>query len=221
MEFQPWPSISRLNKEAIYTEKIDGTNAAVVIERVSPSTGPLADWELELLGWSGKEDVVYAESGVYLVAAQSRKRFITPGDDNFAFAKWVYENSSNLVEVLGEGRHFGEWWGSGIQGGYGLSNGERRFSLFNVKRWRDTLTHEHGHELIPALYLVPILAEEVFSTVTAKWCVEALREHGSEASPGFMKPEGVVVFHTASGTPYKTFLEGDLDGGKTWSHPKS
>lgn len=209
MEFQPWPSISRLNKEAIYTEKIDGTNAAVVIERISPSLGPLADWELELLGWSGKEDVVYMESGVYLVAAQSRKRFITPGDDNFAFAKWVYDNSRNLIEVLGEGRHFGEWWGSGIQGGYGLSNGERRFSLFNVKRWEDTLTHEHGHELIPELYMVPVLTKETFSTITAKWCVESLREHGSMASPGFMRPEGVVVFHTASGTPYKTFLEND------------
>ncbi|APC46339.1 RNA ligase [Streptomyces phage BRock] len=210
MEFQPWPSISRLNKEAIYTEKIDGTNAAVVIERIAPYGGPLADWELELLGWSGKEDVVYTETGVYLVAAQSRKRFITPGDDNFAFAKWVFDNSRNLIEVLGEGRHFGEWWGSGIQGGYGLSNGERRFSLFNVKRWEDTLTAYKGHDLIPQLYLVPVLERTVFSTEIAKSWVEHLREYGSVASPDFMKPEGVVVFHTASGTPYKTFLENDL-----------
>lgn len=209
MEFQPWPSISRLNKDAIYTEKIDGTNAAVVIERIATSDGPYADWELELLGWSGKEDVVYDETGVYLVAAQSRKRFITPGDDNFAFAKWVYDNSSKLVKVLGEGRHFGEWWGSGIQGGYGLSGGERRFSLFNVKRWEMQLTHKHGHKDIPELYMVPVLDKATFSTVRAKELVEELREHGSFASPGFMKPEGVVVFHTASGTPYKTFLEND------------
>ncbi len=209
MEFAPWPSISRLNKEAIYTEKIDGTNAAVVIERIAPSNGPYADWELELLGWSGKEDVVYDESGVYLVAAQSRKRFITPGDDNFAFAKWVYDNSAKLVKVLGEGRHFGEWWGSGIQGGYGLSGGERRFSLFNVKRWEYTLDWNEGHELIPQLYMVPVLDRSMFSTERAKELVHELRYTGSWASPGFMKPEGVVVFHTASQTPYKTFLEND------------
>ena len=210
MEFQPWPSISRLNKDAVYTEKIDGTNAALVIERIASTGGTCTTWELESLGWSGSEAVVYHATGVYLVAAQSRKRFITPGDDNFAFAKWVHDNASQLVEVLGEGRHFGEWWGSGIQGGYGLPKGERRFSLFNVKRWETVLSHEYGHALVPELYRVPILGVSRFHTGTAQWHVGQLREHGSVASPGFMKPEGVVVFHTASGTLYKTFLENDL-----------
>ena len=209
MEFQPWPSISRLNKDAVYTEKIDGTNAAVVIECIAPGDGPYADWELELLGWSGKEDVVYTTHGVYLVAAQSRKRFITPGDDNFGFAKWVFDNSRNLVEVLGVGRHFGEWWGSGIQGGYGLPKGERRFSLFNTKRWEEQLSWTEGHKDIPQLYMVPVLHKGTFHTGTAQYLIGDLRKHGSVASPGFMKPEGVVVFHTASGTLYKTFLEND------------
>lgn len=206
MHFEPWPSISRLNKEAIYTEKIDGTNAAVVIERLLP-TDP---WKPRHGG-----DIVSLvqpmdSADEYLVYAQSRKRFVTPGDDNFGFAKWVLDNATNLVTVLGEGRHFGEWWGSGIQGGYGLSNGERRFSLFNVKRWEDTLECHTGHELVPQLYRVPILERTVFSTEIAKEWIGTLREYGSVASPGFMKPEGVVVFHTASGTPYKTFLENDL-----------
>lgn len=202
VEFEPWPSISRLNKDAIYTEKIDGTNAAVVIE---PYTGddPNCTKLVELIHSDGTR-------AYYNVYAQSRKRFIKPGDDNFGFAKWVYDNAENLVKVLGSGRHFGEWWGSGIQGGYGLSNGERRFSLFNVKRWEDTLEAHTGHELIPQLYRVPILERSTFSTETAKLLIEELREYGSIASPGFMKPEGVVVFHTASGTPYKTFLENDL-----------
>ena len=209
MEFTPWPSISRLNKDAVYTEKINGTNSAVVIERIAPNNGEYADWELELLGWSGNEKIVYDESGVYLVAAQSRNRFIVPGDDNFAFAKWVYDNSSNLVKVLGEGRHFGEWWGSGIQGGYGLPKGEKRFSLFNVKRWEDTLDWNKGHDMLPELYIVPVLDRSMFSTERAKELVHELRHTGSWASPGFMKPEGVVVFHTASGALYKTFLEND------------
>ncbi len=199
MEFAPWPSISRLNKEAIYTEKINGTNAAVVVERYHAGETDRTNLV----------DVVGLDGVQYGVWAQSRKRFITPGDDNFGFALWVYENASKLAYILGEGRHFGEWWGSGIQGGYGLPKGERRFSLFNVRRWEDYLTHERGHELIPQLYLVPVLCKDMFSTEKARACVDALRWAGSFASPGFMKPEGVVVFHTASQTPYKTFLEND------------
>ncbi len=57
--------------------------------------------------------------------------------------------------------------------------------------------------------MVPILLEDRFSTEMAAQCVDVLRVMGSFASPGFMKPEGVVVFHTASQTPYKTFLEND------------
>lgn len=199
MEFEPWPSIARLNKDAVYTEKINGTNAAIVIERIHsinymPGNG----------AWPA-----YVDGVMYAIGAQSRKRMITPEDDNFGFARWVRENRKELVSVLGEGRHFGEWWGSGIQGGYGLPKGERRFSLFNVKRWEMQLTHKHGHKDLKELYMVPVLDRSVFSTVRARELVEELREHGSFASPGFMKPEGVVVFHTASQTPYKTFLEND------------
>jgi hypothetical protein len=197
MEFEPWPSISRLNKDAIYTEKIDGTNAAVVIEPYTTDTDK-----------SKAVDVVSVDGDLYAVWAQSRKRFITPGDDNFAFALWVYDNAPALVRTLGVGRHFGEWWGKGIQGSYGLTT-ERRFSLFNVKRWEHTLDWNKGHELVPQLYMVPVLERSTFSTERAKELVHELRYTGSWASPGFMKPEGVVVFHTASQTPYKTFLEND------------
>ncbi len=210
MEFEPWPSISRLNKEAVYTEKIDGTNAAVVIARVTGDESPR-----EFLNSSGSAVV---DGEMYVVWAQSRKRFIMPGDDNFAFAMWVNQNAENLVKVLGEGRHFGEWWGSGIQGGYGLPKGERRFSLFNTKRWEEQLSWTEGHKDIPQLYMVPVLHKGIFHTGTAQYLIGELRRLGSVASPGFMKPEGVVVFHTASQTPYKTFLEGDMDGGKTWKY---
>ena len=134
MEFEPWPSISRLNKDAIYTEKINGSNAAVVVAPYTTDTDK-----------SKAVDVISIDGDLYAVWAQSRKRFITPGDDNFGFALWVYNNAPELVKILGVGRHFGEWWGSGIQGGYGLPKGERRFSLFNVKRWEHTLDWNKGH----------------------------------------------------------------------------
>lgn len=80
--FRAWPKTPRLFRDMVITEKIDGTNAAVIV----------------------------ADGKLY---AQSRKRIITPDDDNFGFASWVAEHPE-LVE-LGEGYHYGEWWGKGIQ----------------------------------------------------------------------------------------------------------
>ena len=67
-----------------------------------------------------------------IVAVGSRKRWIAPGKstDNFGFAGWV-----ERLLGLGEGIHYGEWYGSGIQSGYGLVDGEKRFALFNTDRW--------------------------------------------------------------------------------------
>src|ERR1044072_4291110 len=109
-EFTPFPKIGRLDKDMVVTEKIDGTNAAIVI----------------------------TEDGV--IYAQSRKQFITPDKDNAGFANWVQEHELEL-EALGPGVHFGEWWGSGIQRGYGLDH--KRFSLFNTGRWHSAM-NLHG-----------------------------------------------------------------------------
>src|SRR5512139_3329369 len=68
--------------------------------------------------------IIIDEEGNF--ACQSRTRIITPEDDNFGFSRWAYENKDELMK-LGEGHHFGEWWGNGIQRGYGLT--EKRFSL--------------------------------------------------------------------------------------------
>ena len=80
--------------------------------------------------------VCIGEDGSML--AGSRTRWITPQDDNHGFAAWVEAHREELL-TLGPGRHFGEWWGSGIQRGYGLK--EKRFSLFNARRWC-----QHGAE---------------------------------------------------------------------------
>jgi hypothetical protein len=36
-----------------------------------------------------------------------------------------------------------------------------------------------------------------------------LKDNGSKASPGFMKPEGVIIFHTANGYLFKKTIEKD------------
>lgn len=118
--------------------------------------------------------------------AQSRNRIITPDDDNYGFARWVAENEAELSK-LGTGVHFGEWWGQGIQRKYGLN--EKRFSLFNVDRWSD----ERG-DRPDCCHVVPTLFIGEFETATVDRSLIALREQGSVAAPGFMNPEGVMVW---------------------------
>lgn len=139
--------------------------------------------------------------------AQSRTRVITPEADNFGFARWVLDHELELREQLGPGLHFGEWWGKGIQRGYGLT--ERRFSLFNVKRF----AYLNDPEFIAAardigVRTVPVLYEGPYSQLAIQQALDTLRVKGSQAVP-FMNPEGIVVFHTAASTMFKVTLEGD------------
>lgn len=182
--FEPWPKVPRLNKLIVVTEKIDGTNAAVV---VTP------------------------EGDVY---AQSRTRIITPESsktDNFGFAAWVDANKDALAEQLGVGRHFGEWWGQGIQRGYGLDH--RRFSLFNTNRWH---VEDDSFRAIaaPLCHVVPVLmqtndASEGFDHASI---LDQLSVSGSMAAPGYMNPEGVMIYHTAAGQTFKLTYEAGPKG---------
>ncbi len=133
--------------------------------------------------------------------AGSRNRWITPDDDNFGFARWVKDNEVELSVGLGPGTHYGEWWGAGIQRRYGLD--EKRFSLFNVARWRDPTVRP------VCCGVVPILYEGIFCEVAIKGSITDLKLTGSVAAPGFMKPEGIVIFHTACSSSFKVTCEGD------------
>lgn len=170
-EFVPFPSISRLSRDIVITEKLDGTNAQITI----------------------------TEEGEFLVG--SRRRWITPEDDNYGFARWAHENKEELME-LGVGSHFGEWWGQGIQIKYGLE--EKRFSLFNTHRW--------GAERPACCDVVPVLYTGIFSEEAIEGALEDLRVNGSRAAKGFMKPEGIVIYHTHSNTLFKKTLEHDEKG---------
>lgn len=92
-EFVSWGKTHRLDRDTVITEKIDGTNACVVI----------------------------GEDGKFL-GAQSRKRIITPESDNYGFAAWAYQHGDDLAELLGPGYHYGEWWGNGINRNYGVKD---------------------------------------------------------------------------------------------------
>jgi hypothetical protein len=186
--FTSFAKMARLQREVIITEKIDGTNAQIYI----------------------------TDDGRMLTG--SRTRWIYPEDDNFGFAAWARDNKDELMQ-LGPGRHFGEWWGQGIQRNYGLD--ERRFSLFNVSRWC-----LHGEtpqpiptadprivkmqEVLPACcHLVPILRRGINISTLAESALYELTQRGSVAAPGFMQPEGIVVFHTAGNVGFKMILDND------------
>ena len=143
--------------------------------------------------------VVCEDGGVW---AQSRNRMLAQETDPFGFALWVERNKDVLRETFGVGYHFGEWWGSGIQRRYGLEGMDKRFSLFNVERWGEVA-------LPPQVFTVPVLYRGLFSTEAVRDALETLRATGSLAAPGFMRPEGVVVYHVAANMGFKVTLEKD------------
>jgi hypothetical protein len=153
LEFRPWPRITRDNPfNVVITEKIDGTNACVIIQ-------------------DGK-----------LVGVQSRKRLITPEQDNHGFAAWAYAHENLLVE-LGDGYHYGEWAGPGIQKNP-LKLEQRTFFLFNTFRWC-------SHNIPSCCSVVPILFEGLMDHTTVPTLLEHLKEDTE------VEHEGVVVYYPA------------------------
>ncbi len=146
----------------------------------------------------GSNATIYIPEDDGPILAGSRTRWITPQDDNFGFARWVQDNAETLKKSLGYGLHRGEWWGAGIQRRYDLK--EKRFSLFNSSRW----------ETAPELcHTVPVLYRGVFSEDAINQALHRLRTEGSVAAPGFMRPEGIVVYHAAADQLFKVTLEKD------------
>jgi len=162
-EFVAWPKTPRWkNEHIVITEKIDGTNAQIYIH----------------------DDLETVEVG-------SRNRWITPEDDNYGFAKWAFENKQELLK-LGRGRHFGEWWGSGIQRGYNQTT--KRFSLFNTERPWDSLP--------TCVEIVPVLYRGEFSQTAIDQACEQIKQ-SSVAVPGFTNAEGICIYMRSSKQVYK------------------
>lgn len=195
-EFKEFPKLSRLSREIIITEKIDGTNASISL------TNNFAD------EFPNDSNIIATVNG-FNIRTGSRTRWITPKDDNFGFSNWVFQNAEEITG-LGEGVHFGEWWGSGIQRSYGLQKGDKRFSLFNTNRWRIENFDEKGFEIPPkCCSIVPELARGIFNSELIENTLLDLISNGSYAAQGFMKPEGIVIFHTAANMAFKKTIEKD------------
>lgn len=186
-EFESFASIARLSRDVTVTEKIDGTNGQIYV------------------GHDG-----YVKAG-------SRNRWLglSKNEDAFGFARWVDDHQDELREGLGAGRHFGEWFGAGIQRRYGLD--EKRFALFNAGRWSDD-PEERGNDPITGLskpprpaccHVVPVLYRGLFDTAVIDGILASLASGGSRVSPGFMKPEGIVVWHEHARVLFKKTIGDD------------
>lgn len=175
MSFESFPQIPRLYKPMVVTEKIDGTNAQIKIEGRSLTAG--------------------SRNRALVTMASTRDGAVEcwHGSDNYGFGRWCVENYEELL-ALGDGTHYGEWWGRGIQRGYGLDH--KRFSLFAVHRWNEESPPPS------CCHVVPVLGE-VGDFPAVDRLVHQLMRTGSVAAPGFYQPEGAVVYHTAAGQLFK------------------
>lgn len=182
-DFVGFPHIARLNRDIVITEKIDGTNGQIYIE----------------------EDGVTMHVG-------SRTRWLDTSIKNYGFRAWADKYHDELL-MLGPGHHFGEFWGSKIQRRYGLKDGDRHFSLFNVHLWGDSeidlQTNVSNRMRPPCCDVVPVLYRGLFSEYAVQCALDHLRTYGSMAAPGFMEPEGIIIYHEAAKTLFKVTLEHD------------
>lgn len=172
--FKEWPKIPRFNSELVsITEKMNGTNSCIII------------------------------SNGEIVGIQSRKRFIFPegtsgkdiGCDNFGFALWVSEHEEEL-KTLGDGHHYGEWCGPGIQKNpHNLE--QKEFYLFNYSRW--STDRPACCNVVKQLYFGQSLNKEELD----KLVMLPLWE---EAKDKYI-PEGVIVYSLLTKCSYKHTFE--------------
>lgn len=154
MEFKAWPKIQRLKPhDIIITEKMDGTNACIIVENSE------------------------------VVGCQSRKRLLSLDEDNFGFANWVEKNKEELAK-FGDGYHYGEWVGPGIQKNpHNLK--EKTFYSFNVFR-DDKDSLPCGCKTVPILYKgvydLDIIRDQLYNLKTLS------------AEQGY-KAEGIIIYN--------------------------
>lgn len=191
--FIPQPKIARFNRPVIITEKIDGTNAAVIVH----------------------------EDGT--VEAASKNQVLTiDKPDNHGFRAWVEENREEL-RLLGVGLHRGEWWGRGInkrhpnhEKTFSLFNVSRWSQTVPntpiiANGYGRTFEQEMGATVLApsCCQVVPLLAWHAVPCVAMLDTCARLLKNQSVADPLCTNPEGIVIYHTAGNVMLKYTYEND------------
>lgn len=186
-EFRKWPKIPRFfETEIVVSEKIDGTNGLICI---------------------------YPSQELYKIKAGSRNRWLSIDNDNFGFAKWVKDNSEELISLLGPGYHYGEWWGQGIQRTYDME--EKIFSLFNTHRWGhlqeekaicDVVPHVKfnfgsctGSDIDSEMASFDEILQDIHVSLTPSGQSPCAKKYGKE----YFNVEGFMLFHQRANQIFK------------------
>lgn len=188
-EFKTWHEINKFaGIHVVATEKIHGSNGQILV-----TTRP---------------------DGSLCATAGSRTRWLdaVSGPDNFGFAAFVRANEAEICEKLGEGRHYGEWVGPGVNSDYGLK--DKHFVLFDVKRFSSERVAATG--LPERFAVVPILYDGPYNSDAINKVFEDLRAGGSVFRPGFLRPEGMVLFFPQFGSRLKMVFKPEKTG---WARP--
>lgn len=171
-EFKKYPKTKRfLDSTMLITEKLEGTNAQIVfLESETPNYIP----------W----------------LAGSRNKWLTETSSNFGFYQFVEENVEVLFEILGVGRHYGEFCGDKIQNTAGVEG--KKLFMFNTSL---DIPEEYKHivDTVPRLHVGP------FNPRVIHEILNGLKDNGSVASPGFYPVEGIIL-HLSS-KRYKIYLD--------------
>jgi hypothetical protein len=166
VDLQKFNKIPRLSRECIITEKIDGTNGQIVIIRFNEFWNLHEKYAKDSVEAFLEQHCLYKtlalqdENDILYMFAGSRNKWLdcSSKGDNMGFAKWVKENASSLL-MLGEGRHYGEWYGKGIQRNYGLEEKRLLFlMLVNGLRKQKIVFHHlmknnHTVQIVVKLFL--------------------------------------------------------------------
>lgn len=187
-KFVPFAKISHLKSPCIITEKIDGTNACLEVTETS----------MTACSRTRRLVTTYADAPTVWYEHDAKGRPV----DNYGFGAWAAENS-HLLARLAPGRHFGEWYGRGIQRGYGLP--VKKLAFFNTSMTDPKATLP---ELAEVVRCTPVLYEGEFSELAIENAMATLMVHGSYAAPGCMHPEGVVVHFLHNRTSFKVVFDG-------------
>ncbi len=180
IEFKEFPKMARFSREVIISEKIDGTNAQILIE----------------------------QDGTFLTGSQTK--WITPQDDNAGFSRWAYEHKDELMTLgpgqhFGEWWGQGIQRKYGIsEKRFSLFNSFRWVYPGQPKTDKQDYLPECCH-VVPIINKGSF--DDINDLV--KDAIDVLVNHGSFAAPGFKNPEGIVIFHMAGMVGFKKTIEKD------------
>ncbi|ASZ74845.1 hypothetical protein FDI69_gp028 [Rhodococcus phage Trina] len=147
----------------------------------------------------GNAVIGIGEDGSFNVG--TRTQWIDKGRDFHGLRDWAYDNKESLIEDLGVGLHRGEWYGKKIGRGYDLDH--NRFALFNTHRWDKAEFNTEN------LGCVPLLWSGRFTSTAVLMTMIDLNEKGSQMVPGYMRPEGLCIYHTQANMYFKVMCEND------------